>query len=287
MPAKRTTKKAKAGKIDSRNKLNNLTGAEWVYFLNSIEITAYPTTGPESYGHNLRKIHPSPKPPQLMQKFIEFFSKPGAWVLDPFAGVGGTLLGCSLCDRNAVGIEISREYVDIYKAVCAQEGLREQIAIADDARNMESHAEVTGRSFDLIVTDPPYGDMMAREKTGQVKKKGGDGAPTPFTDLPGDIGNLPREQFLLELSKITELSLQHLAKKGHLLMFCKDFQPTAKRHNMLHAEIVQEFMKIPGLRYRGYKIWYDKTLNLYPFGYPFEFVANQLHQFILIFRKER
>jgi hypothetical protein len=26
--------------------------------------------------------------------------------------------------------------------------------------------------------------------------------------------------------------------------------------------------------------------NLYPFGYPFAFVANQVHQFILIFRNE-
>src|SRR4051794_21042226 len=90
-----------------RNHLNDLTGREWVHFLSSVEATAYPTKGPNSYGHNLRRIHPSPKPPQLMRSLVEFFTKQGEWVLDPFMGVGGTLLGCSLADRHAVGLDLS------------------------------------------------------------------------------------------------------------------------------------------------------------------------------------
>jgi hypothetical protein len=45
-------------------------------------------------------------------------------------------------------------------------------------------------------------------------------------------------------------------------------------------------MALPNLSYRGYRIWHDMSQNFYPFGYPFTFVANQVHQFILIFRKE-
>jgi hypothetical protein len=55
---------------------------------------------------------------------------------------------------------------------------------------------------------------------------------------------------------------------------------------MLHADIVEELLKLPNLSYRGYRIWHDMSQNFYPFGYPFAFVANQVHQFILIFRKE-
>ena len=33
-------------------------------------------------------------------------------------------------------------------------------------------------------------------------------------------------------------------------------------------------------------IWYDQSAMLYPFGYPYAFVANQVHQFILIFQKQ-
>src|SRR5215216_4630768 len=60
-----------------RNHLNDLTGREWVHFLSSVEATAYPTTGPHSYGHRLRRAHPSPKPPQLMRRIIEFFTRQG------------------------------------------------------------------------------------------------------------------------------------------------------------------------------------------------------------------
>ncbi|MBI3969488.1 MAG: DNA methylase, partial [Chloroflexi bacterium] len=85
-----------ANEVHPRNRLNELTGREWLYFLNSVDVTAYPVSGEAACGHNLRRQHPSPKPPQLMRKIVEFFTKSGEWVLDPFVGVGGTLLACSL-----------------------------------------------------------------------------------------------------------------------------------------------------------------------------------------------
>src|SRR5215217_3031633 len=94
-----------------RNHLNDLTGREWVHFLSSVEATAYPTTGPQSYGHNLRRVHPSPKPPQLMGRIIQFFTRQDEWVLDPFMGVGGTLLGCAMTGRNGLGVDLSPDYV--------------------------------------------------------------------------------------------------------------------------------------------------------------------------------
>src|SRR6478672_918878 len=91
---------------DPRNSLNDLSGSEWVHFLSSVEATAYPTSGPQSYSHHLRRAHPSPKPPQLMSRIVEFFTRQGELVLDPFMGVGGTLLGCSLANRRALGIDL-------------------------------------------------------------------------------------------------------------------------------------------------------------------------------------
>ena len=54
--------------------------------------TAYPW----ELGHALRKQHGANKPPRLMARLIEFFTKSGELVLDPFAGVGGTLLGAAI-----------------------------------------------------------------------------------------------------------------------------------------------------------------------------------------------
>lgn len=293
------------GIYDKRNKLNNLTGKEWVYRTNSIEQvqsteqyielykfimevleTKYSTKGKEGFSHRLRSKHPSPKPPQLMEKLIEFFTKENGWILDPFMGVGGTLLGASLKNRNAVGIDLSQEYIEIYKQVCQSENLREQIAIVYNSKKIDEIPQVTQRTFDLILTDPPYGNMMIRRKTGEAVKKKKNTSPTPFTDDSEDIGNKPLPVFLEELKDIIQKSLKYLNNKGYLLVFTKDFQPNEEYSGMLHYDIVNKLLETGQLKFKGYKIWYDKTVNLYPYGYPFAYISNQLHQFILIFRKE-
>ena len=283
LPPERPTNE---GTTDPRNTLNDLTGREWTYALRSVFSTRYPTSGAESYAHALRRAHPSPKPPQLMAEIIRFFSRSGGRVLDPFAGVGGTLLGCSLENRHGVGVELSPEYAAIYRQVCAQLGLAEQTIVVGDARRLGEYPQVQAAPFDLIVTDPPYAQMMAKPKTGERKKQGR-GAATPFTGDPTDLGNLSYPAFLAELRAILASALVHLKPRGYMVLFTKDLQPTREHHNMLHADIVAELVQIPGLTFRGYRIWHDMSQNLYPFGYPFAFVANQVHQFILVFRKEQ
>ncbi len=270
---------------DPRNTLNDLTGREWIYALRSVITTRYPTSGSESYAHALRRMHPSPKPPQLMAELIRFFTRANGHILDPFAGVGGTLLAASLEGRTAVGVELDQRYVDCYTQVCDTLGMPPQTVVVGDARRLADYVEVSARPFDLILTDPPYAQMQAREKTGDHKKRGR-AAATPFTNLEADLGNLPYAHFPSALRVIVEQALAFLRPGGHLVLFTKDLQPTPEHHNMLHADIVVEFRQIKRLSYRGYRIWHDQTRNLYPFGYPFAFVANQMHQFILIFRYE-
>jgi hypothetical protein len=271
---------------DPRNRLNDLSGREWTYALRSVLATRYPTQGPESYAHALRRAHPSPKPPQLMAELVRFFTKRGGRVLDPFAGVGGTLLACALEGREGVGFELSQSYAEIYREVCAALGEEPQTLIVGDARRLAEHPAVQRAPFDLVLTDPPYGAMMARPRTGERKKRG-QGEPTPFTSDPADLGNLDYTGFLAALREIMGVAAAQLRPGGYMVLFTKDLQPTREHHNMLHADIVAELLKLPDLSFRGYRIWHDLSQNLYPFGYPFAFVSNQVHQFILIFRKER
>jgi DNA modification methylase len=277
------------GTYDKRNDLNELTGREWTYFLNSVWVTAYPPTAGKDTGFDLRKIHPSPKPPELMRDVILFFTKRNQWILDPFAGVGGTLLGASMCDprRNAVGLELSQKYVDAYDEVCESTGFAVRSMVCDDARNMLTHPEVSERKFDLILSDPPYCNMMTKPKNGHKKKLYGRNDPTPFSSDKCDLGNLTYDEFLVELRKIIELAAQRLNPKKYIVLFCRDLQPTRTKLNLLHADIINEISKIEGVSYRGMKIWYDQASDLYPFGYPYAFVMNQMHQYLLIFRKEK
>jgi hypothetical protein len=97
------------------NSLNDLSGEEWLYFTKSVWGTAYPS----ELGHDRRKQHGANKPPRLMARLIEFFTTSGELVLDPFAGVGGTLLGAAIArgPRRAIGIEIEARWVAVYESL--------------------------------------------------------------------------------------------------------------------------------------------------------------------------
>ena len=272
-------------RVHPLNRLNDLTGAEWVYFLKSVEPTAYSTKGAEGFAHKTRSVHPSPKPPQLMRQFVEFFTKEKGAVLDPFMGVGGVLLACSMCGRRAVGVDLSSAYVDTYHKAREELKLSKQKALVGDSANLLKLLPKRAK-FDLLLTDPPYGEMLSQKRHGQRKKDTGRAEATPFTDSAHDLGNMSRADFLPALREIIEAGVQRLNPKGHVIVFAKDMQPSGKVHNMLHCAVTEELLKIPELSFRGYKIWHDKTAKLYPFGYPHAFVSNQLHQFALIFRKD-
>ena len=100
------------------NTLNELPGDEWLYFTKSLLTTAYPS----ELGHAARRAHGANKPPRLMARLIEFFSRTGELVLDPFAGVGGTLLGAAIArgPRRAIGIELDPRWAAIYERVVGE-----------------------------------------------------------------------------------------------------------------------------------------------------------------------
>ena len=275
------------GIYDKRNNLNELTGREWVYFLNSVWITAHPPIAGKDTAFDLRKIHPSPKPPELLREIIEFFTKRQNKILDPFSGVSGTLLAATMRApiRKAVGIEINKTYIDAYFKVCEKTGIKEQTVIHDDARNMLSHPEIDGSNFDLILTDPPYWNMMNRPKNGHKKKLYGKNTPTPYSNNQADISNLQYDEYLSEFGDIIKKAVSRLKPKKYVVVFCKDMQPKNENTYLLHADFIHELQKIPDLSYKGMRIWHDQASDLYPFGYPHAFVMNLMHQYILIFRK--
>jgi DNA modification methylase len=57
--------------------------------------------------------HPTQKSLNLMKLLVECTTEEGDWVLDPFAGSGTTLVACEELKRNALGIEIDKEYYEM------------------------------------------------------------------------------------------------------------------------------------------------------------------------------
>jgi len=62
---------------------------------------------------NGKNIHDTEKPIELMKILIENSSQECEIVLDPFIGVGSTVLACIGSGRKYIGYEIDNEYYDI------------------------------------------------------------------------------------------------------------------------------------------------------------------------------
>lgn len=58
------------------------------------------------------KYHPTQKPVEVLRQLIESSSILGEWVLDPFMGVGSTLVAAIAEERRSIGIEVEEKYCE-------------------------------------------------------------------------------------------------------------------------------------------------------------------------------
>ena len=67
--------------------------------------------------------HPCEKPAPLLQHMIETSTRPGALILDPFAGSGSTLVAARNVGRRAIGVELEERYCETIASRLAQGAL--------------------------------------------------------------------------------------------------------------------------------------------------------------------
>ena len=270
------------GFYSGRNRLNELTGKEWVYWSKSVINRPYPP----SLQHRLRSRHGGQKPPELCADLIRLFTKSGGRVLDPFAGVGGTLLGAALCGRSALGIELNPEWVGIYRRVCALEGLAEQRLLCGDSRQMLGELAAEGLRFDLLLTDVPYWRMdKARRSTGSFKRVGEAQRPRRASKLQAfnDLEPRSKEEWLAGLEEVFGEALGLLEPRAYLAVFIGDMYHDGRFH-FLSAELAGALERL-GLTLKADLIWYDVSKSLHVYGYQYEFIPSLIHQSILVLRK--
>ena len=292
------------------NALNELTGEEWLYFTKSVLTTAYPS----ELGHAARKAHGANKPPRLMARLIEFFSKTGDLVLDPFAGVGGTLLGAAIArgPRRAIGIELDPRWAAIYERLVPdllgeRDGLGPVLADLGQAdpgqprRFDPSGAEMrigyaltmlptmAADSIDLVATDPPYNVQLPLTMAGGALAETHANRRTDYAmigDLDADLANSPDyATFLDRMEIVLGESCRVLRDRRYALVIVRDAYQDG-RYVFTGSDLAARAARV-GLVPKGDLIWYQAGSRLRPYGYPRAFVPNIVHQHILVFRKER
>jgi site-specific DNA-methyltransferase (adenine-specific) len=60
-----------------------------------------------------KAAHPCQKPLAVVMPFVERVTEPGQIILDPFMGTGTTVEAALILNRNVIGIEIDRDYMDL------------------------------------------------------------------------------------------------------------------------------------------------------------------------------
>ena len=90
-----------------KNKLNAMTGKKWIKFTKSWFICKPPSRKKNEI------LHPAKFPEKMIEEYIEFFTKPGELVVDPFLGTGSTMISSYNKGRSCVGFEISEKYHSI------------------------------------------------------------------------------------------------------------------------------------------------------------------------------
>lgn len=269
------------GFYSKKNILNNLTGKEWVYWSKSVINKPYPT----NLQHKLRSKHGAQKPPYLCSDLIKVFTKEHQKVLDPLAGVGGTLLGASLSNRKAVGIELNKKWVGIYKEVCKLEKLDEQKILIGDCKEILTELN---EDFDFILTDVPYWDMdLAKKSKGKYKKVGQEAIEGPKSKLNMFYEREPqtKDEWLKSMREIFIECLPRLKNNKYMAVFVGDMYYENEYH-CLSSELANIISSIEGFVWKANLIWYDVSNKLHIYGYLYAYIPSMIHQNVLIFRKE-
>ncbi|MFN8623910.1 MAG: DNA methyltransferase [Chloroflexota bacterium] len=295
------------GSVHPGNSLNELSGEEWLYFTKSLWTTAYPS----ELGHAARKAHGANKPPRVMARLIEFFTKGDELVLDPFAGVGGTLLGAAMArrPRRAIGFELEPRWVEVYQRVVREATLERDGAgplLADlgpndpggprsfdpsgcEMRQGDANAlirDLADSSIDFIATDPPYNPQLKLTMAGGKLAESHANRRTDYamvTPHPEDLANSATyEEFLARMGALFVELRRVLKERRYAVVIVRDAYQDGQ-YRFTGSDLAAR-AAAAGLVPKGDLIWYQAGTRLRPYGYPRGFVPNIVHQHILVLR---
>ena len=273
------------GKYNFCNKLNELTGKEWIKFSKSWFIHR------PARRNNEEILHPAKYPESLVEEFIKFFTKKNAWVLDPFLGTGSTLLAAGSLKRNGIGIELNKNYYEIASRRIGKQDFGKTVkSINGNSSNLRDLLKVNGfprRKFDYTITSPPYWNQLERNSIRQ-NKRDLNGLDTKYSNSAEDIGNIESYDEFLELqAKIFDQVFEVAKNKSYLTIITNNIYHKSKLYPLAYDTAIS-------LTKRGNKswvlkdekIWLQDDKPLIALGVNNAWVGNRHHQYCLIFRKE-
>lgn len=228
-----------------------------------------------------KKIHPAVFPIGLPAQCIKLFTHEGELVLDPFVGIGTTLIAAQDLNRNAVGFDLKQEYIDFSIKRLSQNKLipekaAKQIAICDEAHNIPKYFEE--ETISLSVTSPPYANILNRKRLnksirGNLRKNEHYMTVQQYSNDPKDLGTMKATEYAKALEEIYRGILPLLKPKAHCVINVTDLWWMNQRIP-IHIYVV-EALKKAGFELRNIIIWDRRKLvnRIGIFGWPNNYIT--------------
>ena len=281
--------------VDPRNTLNDLNGSQWLPDTKSFFYQK--GLGAKHPHAQIDRQHPAPFSFQDISHLITFFTKKGMMVLDPFGGVGSTAKACELEGRVCTSIELQEKWHDLaierLETEVGEGASRKHIFILGDTR--EELKKLGTCSFDFMVTSPPYWSILNKKADYKVKKERlANNLATNYSDNDeDDLANIKNyEEFLRILVDDVFLECGRILRpKKYMCLIVSDFRNKSEFISF-HSDLIQALNKRTTsdgykITLQGVKVLLQNHKTLLPYGYPFAYVENIHHQYILIFRKDK
>lgn len=281
--------------VDKRNTLNDLTGSEWLPETKSFFYQK--GLGAKHPHAQIERQHPAPYSYQDVEHLIAFFTKKGMSVLDPFGGVGSTAKACELEGRKCTSIELSPKWHELSierleKEVGEGTSKHHQFINGDCIDELKKFAD---DSFDFMITSPPYWSILNKKADYKVKStRLSENLATNYSDDdPKDLANISDYNVFLRtlVDDVFMECARVIRPKKYMCIVVSDFRNKSEFVSF-HSDLIQALNKrttSDGYRVllQGVKILLQNHKTLLPYGYPFAYVENIHHQYVLIFRKDK
>ena len=281
--------------VDPRNSLNDLNGSQWLPETKSFFYQK--GLGAKHPHAQIERQHPAPYSFQDIAHLITFFTKKGMRVLDPFGGVGSTAKACELEGRLCTSIELQPRWRDLAVQrleIEVGEGTSQKhdFILGDSRTELRRFADST---FDFMVTSPPYWSILNKKADHKVmKERVANNLATNYSDDDAnDLANVESyEEFLKILVDDVFLECARVLRpKKYMCLVVSDFRNKSEFISF-HSDLIQAMNKRKTsdgyqITLQGVKVLLQNHKTLLPYGYPFAYVENIHHQYILIFRKDK
>lgn len=228
--------------------------------------------------------HPAMFPVALVTRILETYTTlESVKVLDPFAGSGSTLIASMVCGVEAVGLDINPEFKDMFEIRKQEYGENNsnlsQTYIVHDARKMSQVLDP--ESMDICITSPPYWNILNSKRTADARTS------TPYSNSELDIANLSDYSEFLDNLKTIFIEIEKCLKsQSYFILNVMDIRK-GSQFFPLHIDALSVACEA-GFKLNDIIIWdrQNDYNSMRPLGYPYKFIVNKVHEYLLILRKE-